>query len=275
VKKTFCQLALFLFLTIHSPAQTIHSPVKPGYIQFGAYSRNFSDVFSFVSNQAALSSLKQGGAGVYSGRRFFLKELNLSTLAIAVPVKNGGIGFQAIYFGFSDYSESQLGIAYAKKLGSLVDIGVQFNYYMVRISGYGNAGAVNFEIGMLFHPTEKFHLGFHVYNPAGGGMGKNSNEKLASIYQAGMGYEVSDQLFLSTEIVKEENKPVNINAGLQYVFAGTFFMRAGIATQPASPFAGAGLRWKLFRLDITVDYHPQLGFSPGLLLICHFKNNPK
>jgi hypothetical protein len=272
VKKVFPQLALSIFLTATSIAQAIHSPINSRYIQLGAYSKKFLDVFSFVSNQANLSSLKQASIGVYSEQRFSLKELNISTLAATIPVKSGGLGFQATYFGLSDYNESQLGIAYAKKLSSMVDIGVQFNYYALRIAGYGSYNTINFEIGTIFHPTEKVHLGFHVYNPIGGKLGKNSTEKLASIYKTGIGYEASEQIFLSAEIVKEENKPVNINAGLQYVFAKQLFARMGIATESASPYAGAGLHWKNLRLDIAVSYHPQLGFSPGLMLIYYFKN---
>jgi hypothetical protein len=49
-----------------------------------------------------------------------LQELSNYTLAIAVSTTVGGFGFQANYFGLSDYDESQLGISYAKKLGQLI-----------------------------------------------------------------------------------------------------------------------------------------------------------
>jgi hypothetical protein len=96
---------------------------------------------------------------------------------------------KAGYYGFSDYNESQIGLAYGRKLGSKVDVGVQFNYNAIRISSYGNSSAVNFEIGTVLHLTERLHAGVHVYNPAGGKFGKNQQEKLASVYTAGVGYE--------------------------------------------------------------------------------------
>ena len=194
------------------------------------------------------------------------------SMAVAVPSATGCFGLQANYFGFSDYNESQLGIAYAKHLGKMTDIGVQFNYYNVRITGYSSAGTVNFEVGAIFHLSEKFHLGLHAYNPVGGKFGKNTAEKLASVYKMGAGYEASKQVFISAEIIKEENKPVNINAGLQYVFAKQFFARIGIESEPSSPYGGVGLSWSLFRLDISVSCHPQLGFIPGMLLIYYFNN---
>ncbi len=271
VRKSFLQLALSFFLMAYCPAQAIHSPVQTGYVQFGAYSKQFADPFSFIQNQAALSSLKQACVGIYTSQRFLLKELNLSSLAIAVPLKTGGLGFQVSCFGSSGYNELQAGIAYAKKLGRMADIGIQFNYYMLRIAGYGSSGAVNFEIGALFHPSEKIHLGFHVYNPVGGKLGKSHDEKLAYIYKTGIGYEASEQVLLGAEIVKEENKPVSVHGGLHYVFSKQFFAAIGIETASASPYAAAGLHWKIFRLDITVSYHPQLGFSPGMVLMYYFK----
>jgi hypothetical protein len=269
VKKAFAQLALSIIL---SPgfAQTVHSPIKAYYTQLGTYSKQFCDVFSFTHNQAALSYLKTASAGVYGEQRFLLKETSMYSLAIALPATAGGFGFQANYFGFSDYNESALGIAYGKHLGKMVDIGAQFNYYNVRIAGYGSAGTVNFEAGAIFHLSETFHLGLHVYNPAGGKFGKNTDEKLASVYTTGAGYEASKQVFISMEVIKEENKPVTVNAGLQYVFAKQFFARAGIESASSSIYTGVGLSWNIFRLDIAVSYHPQLGISPLMLLVYHF-----
>ena len=272
MKKLFSQLIISTFLYVGCFAQIIHSPVQSQYLQFGAYSKNFLDAFSFTSNQASLSSLKEASAGVYSEQKFLLKELNISTLAVAVPLKNAGVGFEANYFGNENYNESQLGIAYAKKLGSLADIGVQFNYYSIKIPGYTNYNTINFEVGAIFHPSEKLHLGFHAYNPVAGKL-KNSNEKLASIYKTGIGYEVSEQVFISAEIIKEENKSVNVNAGIEYIFSKQFFARTGIFSDTGTPYAGAGWHWKNLRLHVTVSYHPQLGFSPGLMLIYFFKKD--
>jgi hypothetical protein len=271
VRKFISRLILPCFTAICCTAQTIHPAIRTDYIQFGAYSKKFTNAFSFVSNQASLASCENISAGVFSEQKFSLKELTLSTLAIAIPTSAGGFGLEANYFGYSNYNESQLGIAYAKKLGKTVDIGIQFNYYSIHINGYGNYSTMNVEVGALFHPSEKMHVGFHIYNPAGGKIRKNINEKLASVYEAGIGYEASEQVCLQVIIGKQENQPVNVNAGIEYIFNKQFFARLGVNTQSSSPDAGVGLAWKNFRLDVAVSYHPQLGFSPGLLFIYDFK----
>jgi len=272
VRKYISRLILPCFTAIHCTAQTIHPPAKADYVQFGAYSKKFVNAFSFVSNQASLASAQNISAGVFSEQKFALKELSLSTLAITIPTSAGAFGFEANYFGYSDYNESQLGIAYAKKLGNAVDIGIQFNYYQIRMNGYGSYNTINFEVAALFHPSEKMHLGFHIYNPAAGKIGKNINEKLASVYEAGIGYEASDQVCLQGIISKEENQPLNVNACFEYIFNKQFFARLGVNTQSTSPNAGVGLAWKNIRLDVTVSYHPQLGFSPGMMMLYDLKH---
>ena len=123
----------------------------------------------------------------------------------------------------------------------------------------------------MIHLTDKLNAGIHIYNPVGGKLGKNNEEKLASAYKAGLGYDASDKFFISAEVIKEEDKPVNVIAGLQYHFAKQFFAKAGFISESTTAYLGAGVGWKNLRLDISSSYHPQLGFSPGILLIMNFK----
>jgi hypothetical protein len=265
-------LLLFTILLISQVfSQAVRSPIAARYIGLGAYSKNHVDAFSFTSNQAALAQIKSGTGGVYGEKRFLLSAVNMYTAVLALPTQQGNFGIQADYFGFKNYNESQIGLAYARSLGTKLDIGIKFNYYGFRVPGYGNASAIDFEIGAIVHLSNKLHAGVHVYNPVGGKLSKTSNEKLSSAYKFGMGYEASDRFFVSSEIIKEEDLPVNVNAGFQYNFEKQFFVRAGIATETTNSYAGAGISWRNLRVDISGSYHPQLGFTPGLLVIVNLK----
>jgi hypothetical protein len=248
-------------------SQTVRSPISTGYLGLGAYSNNHIDVFSFHANQAALAKINNIAAGVYGEKRFLLKELSLYNAALTVPTHSGNFGLDARYYGFADYNETQLGLAYGRSLGNKIDVGVQFNYYSVRVAGYGNASTINFEIGTILHLTDKLNAGLHAYNPVGGKLGKVEEEKLASLYSAGLGYEASEKFFISAEIEKQEDQPVNINAGLQYKFLPQLLARAGVSTATSSIYGGIGFGWKSLRVDATTSYHPQLGITPGILLI--------
>jgi len=261
---------LFFYLPIVALSQAVRSPVSSAYIGLGAYSNNHIDVFSFHANEASLAKLNNISAGIYGEKRFLLNELGLYDAAIAFPTPSGNFGVDARYYGFADYNESQFGLAYARSLGSKIDVGVQFNYYSVRVAGYGNASSVNFEVGTILHLTDKLNAGLHVYNPIESKLGKNEEEKLASIYSAGIGYEASEKFFISIEIEKEEDKAVNVNAGLQYKFLPQLLARTGVSAATSTMYLGIGFGWKTMRLDATASYHPQLGITPGLLLIFAF-----
>lgn len=253
-------------------AQVLRRPVAAAYAGFGAYSINHVDVFSFTANQASLAQVKNIAAGVYGERRFLLNELNNYTGVVAVPTSSGNFGLKANYSGFSDYNESAVGLAYGRKLGAKVDIGAQFNYHGIRIAGYGNASAISFELGTILHISEKLHAGVHASNPVGGKFGKDQQEKLSSVYSLGLGYDASEKFLVNVEIEKEEDQPVNVNAGLQYKFLPQLLARAGVSSATSSAWLGLGLTLKSFRVDVTASYHPQLGVTPGILLLFNFKD---
>lgn len=271
ISNCLCVIALLAGIT--ASGQTLRRPIAASYTGLGAYSVNHADVFSFTANQASLAQLKNTAIGVYGERRFLLAELNNYTAAAAFTTSSGNFGLKAMYSGFSDYNETQLGLAYARKLGKKVDIGAQFNYNGISVAGYGNAAAISFELGTVLHITDRLHAGVHVNNPVGGKFGKTQEEKLSSVYTAGFGYEASQKFFLSIELQKEEDQPINVNAGMQYKFIPQLLARVGVSSATSSGWIGIGLILQSFRLDITTSYHQQLGVTPGLLLLYNFNSN--
>jgi len=271
VRKFSRIVILCLLVPFSVKAQTLQTPLLSPYTGLGAYSSGHSDVFSFTNNNASLAGLKNFSAGVFGERRFMLGELNNYVAVAGLPTRSGNFGLEASYAGFADYNETQLGLAYARNLGKKVDIGVKFNYNGISIAGYGDAAAVSFELGTILHITDKLHTGVQVNNPIGGKFGKDQ-EKLPSVYSLGLGYEASDKFLLSAEIEKEENQPINVNAGFQYRFIPQLQVRAGVSSATSLVWAGVGIRLTSLRIDITSSYHPQLGVTPGLMLLFDLKN---
>jgi len=264
------KFVIFLFIyhaTITCFSQSARQSLIPSYLKTGAYSNNHIDVFSLTANQAALAKIRSFTAGVYSERKYMLSELNLFSASFALPTQSGNFALQLHHFGNSVYSETQAGIAYGRKLGDYIDIGVQFNYYKMRISGYGNAAAINFEAGAIFHFTDQLHGGIHVYNPTSSKLGKNEDERIPAVFSVGLGYDVSDNVLVSASIEKTEDEDLNVITSIQYKFADRFLARGGVATATSVFFFGLGFRLQSFRLDATASVHPQLGVTPGLMLI--------
>lgn len=245
-------------------AQSVSHSYNQGLTGSGAYSAHFSDFFSFLNNSASLASVKRAGAGVYAENRYGLKELNKYVLTGICGMNGmGGMGMVISYEGDMDYSHSQVGLAYGKSLGR-VAVGVRFNYNMVRMAGYGNVGAIGVELGSIWKITEKFFTGIQIFNPRG--------EKLPSQYSVGAGYEISEQLFLYADIIKEENKVMNVQAGLQYMVAAALYASLGINSATASPCIVLGWQWKAMRISLAGSMHPQLGATTGLSIQFFGKN---
>ncbi len=270
-------IVLFFGVSI-TIAQSLRNSFALPYTGFAAYSTVQGDPFSFTANQAALAAVKQLGIGLYGERRFLLKETSLYAFAAALPTSLGNFGIQVNYSGFTNFNENKIGLAYAKGLGDKLAVGIQFDYYTYHIPGYKSASVVNFQAGAIAHLTGKLNAGIHLYSQGGRKAGRTGaamtapGEKAAGVYKLGLGYDASDNFFISSEIVKEEDLPVNIIAGMQYHFAKQFFARAGFLSETSLLFAGAGIGWTNLRVDVGGSYHPQLGFSPGIMLVAGFGN---
>lgn len=267
MRKKLLFLNLILFVGTDAFSQLIRTPVSASFLRLNTYSSLHGSAFSFTGNQGALASVKNMAAAVYSERRFLLEEASVYAAAIVLPSSSGNFGFKADYSGDLSYNETGLGLAYGRKLGNKIDIGAQFNYYSFKAAGYGTAAAITAEAGIVVHLTEALQAGFHLYNPTGMEIGKTGEEKLPAIYAAGFGWEVSDKFFMGAEAQKIEGQPASLSAGLHYYFDGKLSASAGINSGVSAYYFGFGVLMKNMALHAVASIHPQLGLTPGLLLV--------
>ncbi len=273
MKKRSCFLLIVLCAAFrHCVAQPSSISVGIPYVGLGAYSKQQADVFSFTNNQAALAQNKTTAVGFYGERRFMLSEAGYYAAAFAFHSRLGNFGINLNHAGFKNFAESQIGLAYARNLGAKVDVGIQFGYYGHKIPGYGSAEIASAALGLIMHFSERFHGGLHVSDPIAIKIPGNKDDASAAVYKMGFGYDASAGFFVSIEISKEEEKSLNVLAGMQYSFAKQFFVRAGFLSVSTTGFAGIGFKLKKIRIDMSSSFHPQLGISPGMLLIV---NNEK
>lgn len=232
----------------------------------GAYGNGSNNLIAYTANTAALGKIKSFAAGLYGEKRFLLQALSAYQMAVALPAGSGVFGLDARYAGSALYNRSKVGLAYARNLNSALSIGVQFNYHHYHIAGYGNAGAVNVEGGVILHVSESLQVGAYVYNPTGSALIKSDAEKLPAVYSAGLGYTPSKNLLLTAEIIKETTEPVNLHAGLQYQFAEQFTAKAGLLTATSEFYLGAGFGFHRLGFEALATVHPQLGVTPGFMI---------
>lgn len=263
--KFFQLLRLYLILLLTSPMAGWCQMLRPAMA-------TLNPIEEAHANPALPASLKTFTIGIYSERRYLINGLDNYLLSAALPLKRGGLGFSIKYFSSGAFRQSETGIAYAKKLGQ-VDVGMHFSYHTLSVAGYGKAGAMLVDAGTAWRITDQLRLVAGIYN-AGGARLNKMNEKLAYETRCAFGYKVSAQLQLLLEIAKQENKPVNIRAGLQYSPASSIIIYGGIDPAGAGqPYGAFSMQWNNYRVLMSVRFHPQLGPTPGLGLL--YINNEK
>ncbi len=190
------------------------------------------------------------------------------------PLGSAAVAIVAHSAGSRQFNQSQVALAYGKSLGR-IRLGVRFNYSLISIAGYGSSSTISMELGSIWKLTEKFFTGIQISNPAGGKFGNDGGEKLPSVYTIGAGYECSGQVYISAAIIKEENKPINLRAGIHYIISGQLLTWLGLNSSTASPAFALGWQWKDFRVMVTGSWHRQLGISSGLGLLFGCKSREK
>lgn len=233
----------------------------------GAYSAIHTDVFAVLGNTASLARQEQFSAGMYAEQRFMLKALTNYTGAVTLPVRSGNFAITTGYRGGAEMNDYKLGLAYARKLGKIIDMGAKFTYHGLSIQGYGTAGAVGLEWGAMLYLTDKLRAGVQLVNPVSSKFGINRDEKLASVYTGGLGYDVGEHFFISTVFVKEEDHDMVIQTNMLYQVSPVLQVRGGINSGIASYWLGVGIGLKSMRVHVTTVYHNRLGLSPGILVM--------
>ena len=191
---------------------------------------------------------------------------------MVIPMNWGNVGCKFSYNGFAAYRHIQMGLAYGRKLSEVVSIGVQGNYYIISIPGYVQMSTFNVEGGVLLQISPKLIVGWQVNNPVKWMAAYTTKEQMPYAFRMGIGYDVSKDFFMSLQWQKEESKPIQICVALEYQYAKSFFAKLGVLGGSETIFAGLGICFKGFRLEFLISHHPQLGFSPGILLCNQLKS---
>lgn len=240
-----------------------------------AYSKKQQDVFSFTGNQASLAEIKQTGIGFFSEQRFLIKNYSSHQLAFVAKGRNINFGVQFNHAGVSNFNESSIGLAVGKKLSDKIDVGVQFNLNTEKVYAGSRSTDLNAEGGIILHLTPILNVGIYLFNPAGIIKPSEKNLKNPAVFKFGVGYDVSDDFYLSAEILKEADMPATIQAGFQYQYRKKFFTRFVYVNHLQRISFSSGISHGKFRIGIHVSTHPNLGFTPGLSVLILNNTNKK
>lgn len=230
---------------------------------------SISDVWSSHHNQAGLGFVEKLSAGIYYESRYLVSELGLKAGVFALPVRGGVFGLSATSFGYSKYSESKYGLAYAKKFGEKFSVGIQLNYLNTRIAeNYGTKGVLTGEIGVQTKISDNLTLGTHIFNINQSKLVDYNQQRVPTIIRFGGNYTFSDKVFWALEVEKDSHKKPVLKTGIEYHVIDILYLRVGVSSNPFLYSYGFGLKLNKFKLDFSSNVHSVLGYTPQLSLSC-------
>jgi len=220
-----------------------------------------NSVWSNFTNQAGLAEINPFIIGAGTENSFGIKKLSTHTAVFALPVNGGVFGLNVSYTGFELYNESKIGLAFAKKLSDNFNIGIQVDYLGVYIDeGTNNHNNFTFEIGAQKKLMQKLTLGIQIFNPIV--VKLNKYENIPSIFKLGLRYDANDKVAVFTESELESEQNAKFKLGLEYKIVKQLQLRTGFSTNPAKNSFGIGYTLNKIQLDIAVNRHHLLGYSP-------------
>jgi len=220
-----------------------------------------NSVWSNFTNQAGLAEINQFIIGAGTENSFGIKELSTHTAVFALPVNGGVFGLNVSYTGFELYNESKIGLAFAKKLSDNFNIGIQVDYLGVYVDeGTNNHNNLTFEIGAQKRLMRELTLGAHIFNPIE--VELNEDENIPSIFKLGLRYDANEKVSIFTEGELESEQNAKPKLGLEYKIITQLQLRTGFSTNPAKNSFGIGYTLNKIQLDIAVNRHQLLGYSP-------------
>ncbi len=247
-------------------AQTGYSDAGSRANAMGNASVALQDVYGAQNNPSALAFVEDITAGL-STQNFFLVEGGIGAHhgVFALPFKEQGVfGASVNYFGDNTFNQTQIGIGYGRKLAENVSLGIQLDYIGTKTIEVGSGSAFTFDIGILYKPVKSLSIGAKAFNPIRAKTGLAYEEELPAIINVGVAYQPSEKLLLCFEGEQTINDDLRAKGGIEYHIAEQLYLRGGYISNPSMFTSGIGVVIKALKLDLSAQFHQQLGLTPGL-----------
>jgi hypothetical protein len=192
--------------------------------------------------------------------QFGLQELKTTAFAAAAPLSFATIGFTTEKFGFDLYTETEFGLALAKKIDRNISAGLSFEYHRLDIARYGVAGNYSIDAGLIAHVLERVDVGFSVHNITEVALGK-MNEKIPQVCMLGACWSLFHDFQVSIEMEKDIRFPASIKMGIEQIVFSALALRAGAANNPDKYSLGIAVSYLFFEFGYAGYSHPDLGWT--------------
>jgi hypothetical protein len=199
----------------------------------------------------------------YYVRYYGVSEIADIALSASYPIKWGVLSSGIHTYGFDLYRETNFSLAWMYKYERLKSA-LKIHYDHIAFSApYGNAGTFGLDLGVLIQLASVLDVGATATNINRPQIGIK-NEDRPRIMTVGFAYKPLDKGILLLDLVKDVRFPLSLRSAIEYPLLDVITLRAGIGNEPVNTTFGAGLVLKKIRINMAVERHQDLGWSPGI-----------
>jgi hypothetical protein len=229
----------------------------------GAWSRVFHSPAAALINPAVLGIPADPAIVLMSKRPFLVKDLSAMQLYATHPVTGQGNIFIGCYlFGNPSYTELTLSAGYGLQLNKWLQLGIAAHGTFSKVKGSLRSFAITPAISLQYSKGQTLGGVFMQYrsSPA------FSVPAPYWIAGAGIGRDWSGQLYTDLIVYYSYQNGFNNMVSVQYRVLQAWILVGRVQTRPFRYAFETGYQKHRFSLRICTEWHPQMGFSPGILL---------
>lgn len=230
--------------------------------------------WSVFANPALIDGQKMS-IGFYGLRNYGFAELTDIAAFATVPTRFGvpAVGFHR--YGDHLFNETSIRVGYKNSWRNL-HFGVIANYNQISFgANYGSGGALGINVGVAAEITNGLWIGARSKNvnmPQYKGIREDLPRELA----LGLSYDLNSSAVFAFDIVKDvrfpvsDRFPVSYRGGLEIKVIDELKGRVGVTTNPTTYAFGLGYGREHWQVNLAVQKHTLLDFSPGMDMIIYF-----
>lgn len=226
-----------------------------------------NDIWALQANPAGITFLDHAAISLNYTRHLLSDEISTQAVVAVIPFKNNYAGVSFQRYGFASYHESKIGFAYAKKFGEKLSLALKGNYHQLKIENYGVSTAFSIDAGLLYHFDHHFSMGVYTASPTKQQFSNSQvSAKIPGSFNIGAGYLATQKVLIATTVSKIADQPIDVRLGIEYQLLGLLNLRGGFSAKPFKQYAGFGISYQKFVMDVATAYDASLGYAPQIAI---------
>jgi hypothetical protein len=252
-------------------SQSLKFPLNDHGICISSKYQNPDNPFVIFENPSAITNAKFKSFGFFGENKYLLNELSRFSFAFTSPTKIGFLGMGLNYFGNADYNETSLFFDYAHNLNYKSALGIFFQPQINKTKNCSNQYTLAGAVGMNIELNEKISTGICIRNQFS--FNKNTDASMDNKIEllSELKYDVTKDFLISIAIYKQYNYATNAVISLKYHYKKRMFIDYGFIGGLNQMYLGIGFSLDKMNLEVISSFHPDLGYSPSLLLTQKFE----